>query len=359
MSNDLPFKDLKIIELATVLAGPSVGMFFAELGADVLKIENLDSGGDITRSWRLAGETNQISAYFSSINYKKKYLDKNLKNAADLADVHELLAEADILLTNFKAGDAEKFGLDYETLHQKNSKLIVGTIAGFAQQPERVAYDVVLQAETGFMHINGFGPEQNNLKMPVAMMDMLAAHQLKEGILTALYARQTSGLGSYVVAYLDKSGISALANQASNYLMTGQEPTAMGSLHPNIAPYGDSFLCADGKRIVLAVGSNAQFLKLCSILGEADLANHPKLQTNALRLKNREFLAEKLSVLFTPKNSDLLLAEFHKNQIPAGEIKRVSEVLASSTAQTMICEEIIDGQNTSRVSSLGFEVFGD
>ena len=193
------FKNLKVIELANVLAGPAVGMFFAELGADVIKIENKTTNGDVTRSWKLTTENpNQKgSAYFASVNWNKKSLFLDLKDAFDKTKVLELIKDADIVIANYKKGDAEKLGMDYESLKKTNPKLIYAHISGFGEDSSRIAFDIVLQAETGFMFMNGTS-ESGPIKMPVALIDILAAHQLKEGVLVALIKRMQTNEGSKV-----------------------------------------------------------------------------------------------------------------------------------------------------------------
>ena len=244
-------ENLKIVELASVLAGPAVGLFFAESGAEVVKIENQRTGGDVTRSWKLAKEskTTPVSAYFSSVNWGKKHLLLDYKDATDFEEVLNYIRQADVVIANFKAGDAEKFGLDYTALKAVNPQLIYGAITGFDHATDRVAYDVVLQAEAGYMFMNGQadGPPT---KMPLALIDVLAAHQLKEGLLVALLERIQTGKGAYVEASLERTAIASLTNQASNWLMAQHLPQRIGSLHPNIAPYGETFLCADDKYLV-------------------------------------------------------------------------------------------------------------
>lgn len=350
-----PLSGLTVVELATVLAGPSVGMFLAELGAEVIKIEPLS--GDVTRHWRIPAEKpDGPSAYFSSINFGKEYRFRDLKNAEHLAEVNELLREADIFLHNFKAGDDVRYGLDYKTLEAQNPRLIIGSIYGFESDKNRVAYDVVLQAESGFMHLNGFSPTQNNLKMPVALIDVLAAHQLKEGLLLALLQREKTGKGCAVSVSLEEAALSALANQASNYLMTGVAPEAMGSLHPNIAPYGETFVCADGKKLLLAVGSDVQFAKLCSILGIPDSAKDPRFSTNAERVKHREALQNELAKSLVLRSRDALLEKLHALQVPAAAVKSIPEVFENPIAQNMVRTETLDGHETKRVSNIAFRL---
>jgi crotonobetainyl-CoA:carnitine CoA-transferase CaiB-like acyl-CoA transferase len=207
------------------------------------------------------------------------------------------LETADIVLTNFKGSDAKKFQLDAEFISKTFPKLIQGIIRGFEFEKNRVAYDVVLQAETGFMYMNG-STEGGPTKMPVALIDVLAAHQLKEGILCALINRSKTGKGSVVEVSLEKAALASLANQASYFLMTGNIPQRMGSLHPNIAPYGELFKTQDEKWIVLAVGSDDQFRKLSILLNLEELCNDLLYASNTVRVKNRVTLHKILQQKF-------------------------------------------------------------
>jgi crotonobetainyl-CoA:carnitine CoA-transferase CaiB-like acyl-CoA transferase len=266
------FAGTRVLDLSTVLAGPSVATFFAELGATVMKVENPRTKGDVTRSWKLSSENavSDISAYFASVNYRKSYVWIDFSANDSRPQLEELIRTSDIIITNFKEGDDRKFKLTSQDVHELQPKAIIASLKGFQSHPNRIAYDVVLQAECGFMFMNG--TEQSGpLKMPVALIDVIAAHQLKEGILCALLRRSETGKGSTVRVTLEEAALSALANQASNYLMAGHIAQAAGSLHPNIAPYGETFQCSDNKRLVLAVGSDAQFNRLCEVVGFDEL----------------------------------------------------------------------------------------
>ena len=349
------FKDLQIIELASVLAGPSVGMFFAELGAKVVKYENALTKGDVTRSWKTTHEkTKNTSAYFASINYGKEHILVDYNNSTELELVKESIKQADIVICNFKEGLAEKYKLDFASLQLLNKQIIYAQLDGFDQDTHRVAFDVVLQAECGYMFMNG-EPETPPTKMPLAFMDILAAHQLKEGILVALIERYKYGKGSLVNCSLEKSAIASLANQASNYLMSSFIPQRMGSLHPNIAPYGEQFITKDDKSIVLAVGSDKQFEKLCDIL-KINIHTLPKFTTNTARVINRKELFEILSIQISIFELKSLMTQCHQMQVPIGQIKNMEEVFKSSTAQSMILTENQDGEETKRVSSIGFTI---
>jgi crotonobetainyl-CoA:carnitine CoA-transferase CaiB-like acyl-CoA transferase len=355
--NFKPFESLKVIELAGVLAGPSVGMFFAELGAKVLKIENKKTGGDVTRSWKLPAEdeASHVSAYFASINFNKRYFLADYQDEAELSHVINLIREADIIITNFKKGDGEKFGLDYQSLKKINSKLIYGEISGFGEQSDRVAYDLILQAESGFMSMNGTetsGP----VKMPVALIDILAGHQLKEGILVALLERQKTNQGCKVHVSLLDSAISSLANQASNWLMSGHIPKPIGSKHPNIAPYGELFKTSDNRLITLAIGSDSQFEKLVAILDLEDLSENPDFDSNQQRVKNRTQLEKILAQKIVAFKSEDLLLKMHARFIPAALIKSVNEVFEENAAKELIREEIIDDVQTKRVTGTVFKI---
>jgi crotonobetainyl-CoA:carnitine CoA-transferase CaiB-like acyl-CoA transferase len=349
--------NLRILDFSSVLAGPAVGTFFAELGAEVIKVENVSSGGDVTRQWKLAGEDPEspVSAYFSAVNYGKSYRQLNVFNAADREEFERLIDWCDIFITNQKSSSLEKMKLNHELLCAHYPKLIYGQITGFESEPARAAYDVVLQAETGYMFMNGT-PETAPVKLPLAFMDLLAAHQLKEGLLVALLKKSETGKGSYVYASLEVSGIASLANQASNYLMAGHIPQPIGSLHPNIAPYGETFITQDERKIVLAVGSDRQFAAMCSILGCEDLADRAEFKSNPERVKNRKLLYDMLSTWFKKYTRDHLMRLFIAAHVPAGAVKSLDEVFNTDLAGKMILNEEIDGIQTSRVRSVAFSI---
>jgi crotonobetainyl-CoA:carnitine CoA-transferase CaiB-like acyl-CoA transferase len=271
--NNNPFSELKIVELASVLAGPSVGQFFAELGAKVYKIENPNTKGDVTRSWKLPSEdvNKTVSSYYASANWGKENIIADISTDKGLSIVYNLIKEADVVIASYKPGDAQKLKVDYEMLKKLNPTIIYGLIIGYGENINRVGYDAIIQAETGFTYMNG-ERNGNPVKMPVAMMDLMAAHQLKEGILAALYVRAKTGKGDCVSVSLFEAGVSSLANQATNYLMANHIPERIGSDHPNIVPYGTLFTTKDEKLLVLAIGSDKQFEALCTVLGCAELA---------------------------------------------------------------------------------------
>ena len=345
MSSPLPFAHLRILELASVLAGPQVGQFFAELGAEVLKIES--PAGDITRTWKTSAETAAaagapapgeapVSAYFSASNWGKQSLVLDLSTAAGQAGLHRLAAQADIILASYKPGDAEKLRADYATLAAHNPRLIYGHLTGYGPDNARAGYDAVLQAEAGFMHLNAPGPGQPPQKMPVAMVDLLAAHQLKEGLLTALFRRERTGRGALVQVSLLDSALSALANQAATYLVTGHDPQPLGSGHPSIVPYGTVYRAAHGRQLVLAVGSDGQFRQLCAVLERPEWATDARFQTNAARVAHRAALEALLAERIAAVDGDALLAGLERRAVPAGAVRPVGEALRLPSAAGML-----------------------
>ncbi|MBC3538621.1 CaiB/BaiF CoA transferase family protein [Rufibacter sediminis] len=340
------FQDLVVVEFASVLAGPSVGQFFAEMGAEVLKIENIKSQGDVTRRWKLSSENpdTSVSAYFSSANWGKKSVCLDLAAEPVRELVHCIVRKADIVLASFKAGDAEKLQMDYNTLSQLNPKLLYGHITGYGSEVARAGYDAVLQAETGFMYLNG---EKGGapLKMPVALIDLLAAHQLKEGLLAGLYRREKTGQGQYVEVSLLKAAISSLANQATNYLVAGESPQRMGSEHPTIVPYGTIFQTSDEKELVLAVGDDRQFKTLCQVLGDAALGEEADFSTNYRRVQNRVALIQKLRKLVARFTQQELLQVLVEQNVPAGAVHSVPEALAQPLVQPQL---LADQKNQPR-----------
>lgn len=350
-------KDLLVIETAGVLAGPAVGMFFAELGATVIKLENQRAGGDVTRKWKLPSEDpgSPVSAYFSSVNWGKEHRLVDLSTAADREAFDELIAKADLLITNHLAADADKLGLQRERLRALNPKLIHGHIKGFADQPHRPAFDVVLQAETGYISMTGTD-DDHLAKLPIALIDVLAAHQLKEGVLLALLQRSTTGRGAYVEVSLEEAALTGLINQASNWLMAGAVAKPIGTLHPNIAPYGEVFTCADDGRIILAVGSDVQFRALCTVLGLPLLADMAAFETNVMRVRNRHELAETLAMPIASLDRAELLERLIQAEVPAGAVNRIDEALSSGAATAMVNEAVIDGQPTRRIRGNAFRI---
>ncbi len=349
------FSNLKVIDVSTVLAGPSVATFFAELGAEVIKVENKKTP-DVTRSWKLPNEdkTSTVSAYFSSINYRKKYLSFDFKNGQDYDAFIDLIRDADILISNFKFGDEEKLKLSDTILRELNPNLIIGKINGFGEESDRVAYDLILQAETGYMSMNGT-PESGPVKMPVALIDVLAAHHLKEGLLLGLLNRQQGGTANTITVSLYDAAVSSLVNQASNFLMNNHIPKRIGSLHPNIAPYGEIFKTNNGDLITFAIGSEAHFFKLTTFLELQEITSDPKFNTNQNRVSNRIELEQLIQAKIELLSTEEILSKMLSENVPVGKIKAMDEVFQSERVNDSVLTEKIDGIETKRLSTIAFK----
>ncbi|MDX1627219.1 MAG: CaiB/BaiF CoA-transferase family protein [Fulvivirga sp.] len=336
MSNNI-LSGVKVIELASVLAGPSVGQFLAESGAEVIKVENPKTKGDVTRTWKTKDETtDDISAYFSSVNWGKKSIALDYSSLEGLKILQELIKGADIVITSFKPGDAKKLGVTYQSLQKINPGLIYGSLTGFGDDDSRAGYDAVVQAESGFMYING-EPSGNPLKLPVALMDILAAHHLKEAILLAYIQRLKSGIGQSVSVSLIDAAITSLANQATNWLVGNKEPERKGSLHPNIAPYGEIFKTSDNGQIMLAIGTDKQFQNLCEVL---NISADEKFSSNQSRVVHRKALSEKISAAAAQWGTQELLKALHQRHVPAGLIRKVSEALKQYNKQIIAAKSL-------------------
>jgi crotonobetainyl-CoA:carnitine CoA-transferase CaiB-like acyl-CoA transferase len=328
---------LKVLEVSSVLAGPAVGMYFAEKGAQVVKLENKTTGGDVTRSWKLSTEdkSSSTSAYFAAVNWHKEHHLLDFKDEESKVFMRSLIKESDVVITNFKKGDAEKFKLDFNSLKELNENIILAEISGYGSESDRVAFDLVLQADTGFMSMNGT-KDSGPVKMPVAFIDLFAAHQLKEGILEALLERSING-GAYLVRVsLYDAAVSSLANQATNFLIANKVAERIGSKHPNIAPYGEIFETSDGKSITFAIGSDKQFQSLCTYLG---LDLHHNFNSNPLRVENRLQIEREIANKVKQFSSSNLENDLIKERVPVAIIKSLDQVLDSTEAKKLLLSD--------------------
>lgn len=347
------FSGITVLELASVLAGPGVGQFFAELGANVIKVENLKTGGDVTRTWKSSGEiTDDRSAYFCSVNWGKRSIAIDLSKPEGQKIVLQLASKAEIVVASFKPGDAEKLHVDYKTLSAENPGIIYGQVTGYGSDNPRVGYDAIIQAEAGFLFMNG-EPGGDSLKMPVALMDVLAGHQLKEALLLAMLEKTKTNRGKLVEVSLIHSGLASLVNQATNWLINGKLPQKQGSAHPNIAPYGDLYKTSDNKEIILAVGSDTQFRSLCSILNIPEISGAEKFKTNSLRVVNRKELNPVLGNAIRTRRSSELLSVLNTANVPAGLVQNMEEAFSLPESKALLFEkDAIPG-----VRSIAFQPF--
>lgn len=322
-------KGLTVLELASVLAGPSVGQFFAELGARVIKVENPSTRGDVTRTWCVPGEADSDrTSYFHTCNWGKESIALDLKSEAGISVMHDLVAASDIVISNFVPRAARKLRADYETLRSINPDIILGSIIGYRPDSDRPGYDAIIQAEAGYYYLNGDprSADQRPMKMPVPLMDILAGHQLKQALLMALLRKASTGKGAHVTISLYDAAVCALTNQATGWLVAGSVPEPLGSEHPNIAPYGSVYRTSDEKALILAVGTDRQFLSLCDILNLPDLATDSRFRHNQDRIAHREELTNLLQRAIQRFDRDALLAACEAAGIPAGAVRRINEV---------------------------------
>lgn len=334
----LPLAGFRVLELASVLAGPSVSQFLAELGADVVKVENKRTRGDVTRGWILPGEDKTgVSAYFSCCNLGKRSIAIDASHARGRELCQQLATVSDVVIASYKPGDAEKFGLDAATLRAANPRLVYAQITAYGLDDARVGYDALIQAEAGFTFMNGEpGPDRQPTKMPVALVDLLAAHQLKESILLALWQRDRTGEGAYVHCSLLAAAVASLANQATGYLRAGKVPQRMGSDHPSICPYGTVFYDRAGLPLLLVVGSDGQFRTLCDVLGKPELGTDVRYATNSTRVAHRAELVTLLTDLIRKEDRADLLSRLEKRKVPAGAISDMSSVFEAPQAEALV-----------------------
>ena len=320
-----PLHGIRVLDLSRVLAGPYCTMVLGDLGADVIKVEPPE--GDETRAWGppfAGGE----SAYYLCVNRNKRGMVVNLKTDEGKKILRELALQSDVLVENFRPNTLKKFGLDYETLHELNPKLIYCSITGFGQtgsMKDKPGYDFMIQALGGLMSITG-EPDGEPMKTGVAVVDLFAGQNAIIAILAALQARTLTGQGQYLDIALFDSQLGWLANVASNYLISGNLPKRHGNAHPNIVPY-QSFQASDGW-FAIAVGNDRQFVRLSEMLGKPELAVDEKFATNSARVQNREELIPLLAFIFKTASVSEWLIKLEESEIPCGPINNFEQVFS-------------------------------
>ena len=326
-----PLAGIRVIELARVLAGPWAGQMLADLGADVIKVENPD-GGDDTRHWgppfvEGADGENLSAAYYHSANRGKRSITADLKSEEGQSLVRRLVATADVLIENFKLGGLVKYGLDYESLKAINPRLVYCSITGFGQTgpyANLAGYDYIVQGMSGFMSITG-EPDGQPVKAGVAIADVFTGIYAVSAIEAALIHALKSGEGQFIdMALLDVQS-AVLANQNMNYLISGRAPVRLGNAHPNISPY-EVVPTADGY-LILAVGNDSQFRHLCTILGLV-IGDDENFATNKARVANRDAVRRIVSTETLKWQKADLLKACEDNAVPAGAINTIEEMFA-------------------------------
>lgn len=331
-----PLSHIRVLDLSRVLAGPWASQTLADLGASVIKIEQPGAGDD-TRAWgppfltHEDGSRSNESGYYLICNRGKRSVTVNLKSPRGQALIRKMAREADVVLENFKVGTLDRLGLGYEALSKENPRLVYCSITGFGQTGPRAhqpAYDFMIQAMSGLMSITGESddrPGGGPMKIGVPMVDLITGLYASNAILASLARREVTGQGDHIDMAMLDVGVTLLANQAMNYLLTDAVPPRRGNRHPNIQPQR-VYPCRDG-HIIMAVGSDAQFAKLCRVLGHPEMAQDERFRTNAARVINLSILDPWLDEQVVKHDKAALLAALDLEGVPCAPINNIGEAL--------------------------------
>ncbi len=349
-----PLAGLKVLDFTRVLAGPQCTMVLADLGADVIKVERPMTGDD-TRQWGppFLGDD---AAYYLALNRNKRSVVLDFGDPADIDLARRMATEADVVVENFRPGVLDEFGLGWEDL--RSHGLVYCSIPAFGPGPRATepGYDIVVQALTGFMSITG-APSGEPAKIGVALLDLVAGLYAAVAVLAALERRRTTGEGQRVVVPLFESAVAALTNQAANHLIGGLVPRAMGSAHPNIAPY-QAFAASDG-HVVLAGANDRLFVRLCGVLGLDAAATDPRFIDNAARVAHRDELIDLIAPVVRARTVQHWAEACRTAGVPAAPVRDLAQVFAAPETAALI-EEIPDtvrgAMRLVRSPMLGFTV---
>jgi crotonobetainyl-CoA:carnitine CoA-transferase CaiB-like acyl-CoA transferase len=334
-----PLEGIKVLDLSRVLAGPWCTQLLADLGAEVIKVERPGAGDD-TRHWGPPwfGEgDSRVAAYFLSCNRGKKSVAIDFSQPEGAELMGRLAATADVVVENYKVGGLAKFGLDEPSLRIANPRLIYASITGFGQDgpyADRAGYDYIIQGMGGLMSITGLPDDEPGggpMRVGVAVVDLFTGMYTAVSVLASLYRREKSGEGSHIDMALFDTQLAMLANQASNALITGNDPPRQGNTHPNIVPY-QLFAAAD-KPLIIAVGNDRQFARLAALCGHPEWPDDERFATNAARIAHREDIVRMIGDSIRRKSAAEWFEQLETAGIPAGPINRISEALADVQAQ--------------------------
>lgn len=350
---------IRVLDLTRAMAGPYCTMMLGDLGADVIKVERPGTG-DESRGWGppFVGEPTDTapgeSAYFLSVNRNKRSITLNLKSEAGLEIMQRLIAEADVLVENFRTGVLDKMGLGVRDVHEINPALIYCSISGYGRTgpyADRPGYDVILQAEGGMMGITGpvEGPPS---RVGIPIIDITSGMFAASSILAALFARTRTGKGQHIDVSLFDAQAALLTNVAANFLIGGEPPVRLGNDHPNLAPYA-AFPASD-KWFVIGVANETQWARFCAAIGKTELQNDPRFETNRVRVENRSELSELLEACFSERTADEWLQRFIVAGLPCGPINDIREVFQHP--QVAPRELIIESEHPSAgtIKTTGF-----
>jgi formyl-CoA transferase len=328
-----PLAGIRVLDLSRVLAGPWCTQLLADLGADVVKIERPGIGDDTRHwgpPWHGEGEE-RVAAYFLACNRGKRSAAIDLTTPAGADQVSRLADCSDVVVENFKVGALARYGLDAATLRKRKPELIYASITGFGQEGPRAAqagYDFMIQGQAGLMSITGLPdeiPGGGPLRAGVAVVDLFTGLYTATAILAALVRRGATGEGATIDSALFDCGLALLANQASNYLISGVSPPRQGNTHPNLVPY-QPFACAD-QPLIIAVGNDRQFAALASLLGQPDWASDPSYATNAGRIAHRTELVAAIEAITQTQPAAHWYEACERAGIPAGPINGIAQAL--------------------------------
>lgn len=336
-----PLSGVTVLDLSRVLAGPWATQMLADLGARVIKIERPGAGDD-TRQWgppftTQAGGARGDAAYFMAANRNKRSVTVDMARPEGAELIRRLAAQADVVVENFKTGGLKKYGLDYAGLSAVNPKLVYASITGFGQDgplKDKAGYDYMIQAMGGLMSITGQpdgSPGAEPMKVGVAVVDLFTGLYASNAILAALMHARATGQGQHVDVALFDVQAAMLANQATNFFVSGKAPGRMGNAHPNLAPY-QPFATADGA-LVIAVGNDGQFRALCRAIGADDLGTDSRFLTNALRVEHRAELVQALAPFLTLRTTDSWIEALEAAGVPCGPINTIDRVFAEPQGQ--------------------------
>ncbi|RQU90584.1 CoA transferase [Burkholderia cepacia] len=346
---------IKVLDLSRILAGPSAAQLLGDLGADVVKVEKPDEGDD-TRKWGppyvrgTSGEETDESAYYLSANRNKRSIAIDIGSDSGRELVHRLIAQADVLVENYKVGGLAKYGLAYEQIKDRYPRLIYCSVTGFGQTgpyAPRPGYDFLIQGMGGIMSLTGV-PDGEPMKVGVGIADVMTGMYATVGILAALHHRQQTGEGQHIDISLLDTQISWLVNAGTNYLADRQVPSRLGNGHPNIVPY-QVFSTADAP-MILAVGNDAQFRRFCEVAGIDALASDERFATNPMRIRHRVELCELVDKALRSKHRVTWLQELEAVGVPCGPVNNLEDVFADPHVKArgaelhMPCEWAMDGE---------------
>ncbi len=330
-----PLSHVRVLDLSRILAAPWAGQILADLGAEVIKVERPGAGDD-TRAWGppflqdAEGKPTREAGYYLAVNRGKRSITVSLEKPEGQEIVRRLAAKADIVLENYKCGTLARYGLDEASLRKINPRLIYCSVTGFGQtgpRKDQVAYDFLIQAMGGLMSVTGERdgrPGGGPQKVGVPIVDLMTGMYTAVAVLAALARRNECGRGDTIdIGMLDVQ-VSTLANQAMNYLVSGKVPQRNGNAHPNIQPQ-DVYRCSDGD-VILVVGNDGQFAKLCETLGHPEWAQDERFAVNAQRVRNIETLSAMLQAEFGRRTRAELIDALDAAGVPCGPINSVADV---------------------------------